>query len=248
MGKLTDKRVLITAGAQGIGKAISRGMLEAGAQVAVHYFNSSDAAEKLRAKYPGKVMIFRADLTNKTEAEKMVSDAAAALGGIDCLINNVGSLVQRVWTGDINQEIWQKVFDVNLSSMMWITQAAVPFLEQNKASSIVNLSSLAGRKGGHGGSLIYSIMKGGIITMTRALGTELGVRGIRVNAVAPGLICGTSFHDTHTTKASVEETINGIPLARAGTPEDVAKAVVFLASEYDGFINGAILDVNGGVY
>ncbi len=248
MGSLNNKRILITAGAQGIGEAITRKMLDAGAKVAIHYFSSTGTAEKLRNSYPGRVEIFKADLTNKKEAEKMVCNAAEALGGIDCLINNAGSLVQRVWTGGVTQEIWQKIFDINLSSMMWVTQAAVPFLEQNEASSIVNLSSLAGRKGGHGGSLIYSTMKGGIITMTRALGAELGHKGIRVNAVAPGLILGTSFHNTHTTKESAAETVQGIPLGRAGNADDVARAVQFLASEYDGFINGAILDINGGVY
>ncbi len=248
MGNLTNKRILVTAGAQGIGEAITRSMLAAGAKVAIHYFSSAETAKKLRDSNPGKVEIFKADLTNKEEAEQMICDAAKALGGIDCLINNAGSLVQRVWTGDITREIWQKIFDINLSSMMWVTQAAIPFLEQNEGSSIVNLSSLAGRKGGHSGSLIYSTMKGGIVTITKALGTELGPKGIRVNAVAPGLILGTSFHNTHTTQKSAETTIKGIPLGRAGNAEDVARAVRFLASEYDGFINGAILDINGGVY
>ena len=95
---------------------------------------------------------------------------------------------------------------------------------------------------------MYSTAKGAILTFTRALSAELGILGIRVNAVAPGLILGTSFHNTHTTKESADETIRGIPLARAGDVYDVARLVVFLAFEYDGFISGAMLDINGGVY
>jgi 3-oxoacyl-[acyl-carrier protein] reductase len=95
---------------------------------------------------------------------------------------------------------------------------------------------------------VYASAKGATITWTRALSAELGPKGVRVNCVAPGLILGTRFHDTHTTKESAAETVRGIPLGRAGSSEDVARSVVFLASEYDGFITGATLDINGGVY
>ena len=134
------------------------------------------------------------------------------------------------------------------SNIVPVTKAAVPALVQAGASSIVNIASLAGRKGGHGGSLVYSSAKGAMITWTRALAGELGPKGVRVNCVAPGLILGTRFHDTHTTKESADETVRGIPLGRGGTAEDIARPVVYLASEYDGFITGATLDINGGVY
>jgi 3-oxoacyl-[acyl-carrier protein] reductase len=133
-----------------------------------------------------------------------------------------------------------------------ITRAAAPHLaaaaKSGGGASIVNLSSLAGRKGGHPGSLAYSTAKGAVLTFTRALALELGPQGIRVNALAPGLILGTSFHTTHTTPEAARATIAGIPLARGGNADDVARAAVFLASEFDGFITGATLDINGGVY
>ncbi len=138
--------------------------------------------------------------------------------------------------------------DINLTSIMFVTRVAAPHLAKSEHSSIVNLASLAGRKGGHPGSLAYSTSKGAILTFTRALASELGAQGTRVNAVAPGLILGTSFHNTHTTKESAAATTAGIPIQRAGNAADVARAVLYLASEFDGFITGATLDINGGVY
>jgi len=168
---------------------------------------------------------------------------------VDILINNVGGIVGRKWLGEIDHQFWQKVIDVNLPTMLNVTQSALPFLrEATEGASIINLASLAGRAGGHSGSLVYSTTKGAVLTWTRSLAAELGELGIRVNAVSPGLILGTRFHNRHTTKESAEETIKAIPLGRAGTPEDVARAITFLAAEYDGFITGTTIDVNGGIY
>lgn len=190
-------------------------------------------------------------MTVEQEVERLVAEAAAGLGGLDVLVNNAGDLVGRRQLADIDADFWNRVLAINLTSLLAATRAAVPHLAKSGAAtgaSIVNLASLAGRKGGHGGSLAYATAKGAALTWTRALSAELGGQGIRVNAVASGLILGTSFHSTHTTRESANATIVGIPLGRAGTPEDVARAVAFLASEYDGFITGATLDINGGVY
>ena len=249
--KLKGKNVLITAGAQGIGESITRHFIDSGANVAIHYFSSTDTADQL-AKYATsngqKEITISGDLTKEVHAIAMVEKTIEALGGLDILINNAGSLVARKLLSEMETEFWHKVMDINLTSMMFVTRAASPYLAKNKNSSIVNLASLAGRKGGHPGSLAYSTSKGAILTFTRALSAELGPQGTRVNAVAPGLILGTSFHDTHTTKESAAATTAGIPILRAGNADDVARAVLYLASEYDGFIAGATLDINGGVY
>jgi 3-oxoacyl-[acyl-carrier protein] reductase len=249
--KLARKNILITAGAQGIGEAITRHFIDSGAHVAIHYFSSADTANELKAYAISngvKAVTISGDLTKEDDANALVEKTVEALGGLDILINNAGSLVARKLLNELEADFWHKVMDINMTSMQYVTRAAAPYLAKNKNSSIINLASLAGRKGGHPGSLVYATSKGAILTYTRALSTELGPEGIRVNAVAPGLILGTSFHNTHTTKESAAKTTAGIPIQRAGNADDVARAVLYLASEYDGFITGATLDINGGVY
>jgi 3-oxoacyl-[acyl-carrier protein] reductase len=251
MGSLTGKRALVTGGGQGLGRAVCEQLLNSGADVAIHYFSSETGARELKLlaeKAGRRAESFRADLTKDADAAALVENAAGFLGGLDILINNAGDLVERRSLEQVDREFWQHVMDVNVTSMMLVTRAATPWLAKAGQASIVNLSSLAGRRGGHPGSLAYSAAKGAVLTWTRALANELAPHGVRVNAVAPGLILGTRFHSTHTTPASAKATIQQIPLGRAGTPEDVARAVVFLASEYNGFITGATLDVNGGIY
>ncbi len=249
--KLIGKNVLVTAGAQGIGESITRHFIDSGANVAIHYFSSSDTANQLTEDATSKglkAIAIGGDLTKEEDATELVAKSVEALGGLDILINNAGSLVARKKLNEIETQFWNKVMDINLTSMLYVTQAAAPHLGKNEHSSIVNLASLAGRKGGHAGSLAYSTSKGAILTLTRALSAELGSQGTRVNAVAPGLILGTAFHNTHTTKESAAKTVTGIPIQRAGNAADVARAVLYLASEYDGFITGATLDINGGSY
>ncbi|MDI1251421.1 MAG: SDR family oxidoreductase [Lacunisphaera sp.] len=255
MSKLLGKRALVTAGAQGIGLAITRHLLAAGCDVFVHYRSSADAA---RAVEPEAQVLGRryahasADLTETADAERLVATAVKFLGGLDILINNAGSLIGRKSLAEADDAFWAETLSLNVGSVRRVTRATLPHLaaaaQTGGGASIVNLSSLAGRKGGHAGSLAYSTAKGAVLTFTRSLAGELGPQGIRVNALAPGLILGTSFHNTHTTADSAKATVAGIPLGRGGSADDVARAAVFLAGEYDGFITGATLDINGGVY
>ncbi|MBM3853000.1 MAG: SDR family oxidoreductase [Verrucomicrobia bacterium] len=255
MSRLLGKRALVTAGAQGIGLAISRHLLRAGCDLFVHYRSSSAAALALASEATAlgrSCGHAGADLTEALECNRLVAKAVAFLGGLDVLINNAGSLIARRSLAEADDEFWAETMSLNLGTVRRITRAAVPHLAASAraggGAAIVNLSSLAGRKGGHTGSLAYATAKGAVLTFTRALSTELAPQGIRVNAVAPGLILGTSFHNTHTTPESARATVAGIPLGRAGNADDVARATVFLAGEYDGFITGATLDINGGVY
>jgi len=251
MGTLKGKNAFITGTSQGIGLAIAETLINSGCNVCMHYFSSADEPRKLQkiAKgYNQKSICVQGDLTIELDVKKCVKEGVDFYGSFDILINNSGSLVKRSNILDITTEYWQTVLDINLKTMMLVTRELVPYLNQREGASIVNISSLAGRTGGHAGSLVYSTSKGAVLTWSRSLAKELAVCNIRVNAVAPGFIEGTKFHETQTTRESAMKTIASIPLGRSGNPYDVARAVAFLASEYDGFITGETIDINGGVY
>ena len=161
--KLIGKNVLITAGAQGIGESITRHFIDCGANVSIHYYSSGHNANQLKtyALEKGvKAIAVEGDLTKEKDAIALVEKTIEAFGGLDILINNAGGLVARKLLDELEFEFWNRVMDINLSSMMFVTKAASRYLIQNENSSIVNLSSLAGRKGGHAGSLAYATSKG----------------------------------------------------------------------------------------
>jgi 3-oxoacyl-[acyl-carrier protein] reductase len=253
--KLLGRRAFVTAGAQGIGLAISRALADQGCELFVHYHASADAARGLCAdvrRSGRRAACAAADLTTASECDRVVDEAVRFLGGLDVLVNNAGTLIARRTFAEADDRYWTAVMTLNLDSARWITRAAMPHLIEAGArhggASIVNLASLAGRHGGGPGAVAYATAKGAMLTWTRGLASELAGKGVRVNAVAPGLILGSAFHATHTPGEMQQRMVAGIPLGRAGTPEDVARAVAFLASEFDGFITGATLDINGGVY
>ena len=251
MGALKGKNALVTGTSQGIGAAIAKNLIEAGCNICMHYFRSSEEPERMKVdaiERGQNAACLQADLTNEDDVKRCINEAVEIFGTFDVLINNSGALVERRSISALDLAYWGKLIDINLTSMMLVTKELEPYLNKKDGSSIVNISSLAGRKGGHPGSLVYSTTKGAVLTWTRSLSAELAHLGIRVNTVAPGFIEGTSFHKTHTSPESALNTIAGIPLGRSGNPEDVARAVTFLASEYDGFITGETIDINGGVY
>lgn len=250
MSRLKSKKAIVTGGGQGLGRAIVEEFMRQGCDVAIHYHKSAEGSQQAKRGAPPGVRAecFAADLTEESAASALISQAVDFLGGLDILVNNSGDIIARRQLCEVDLDFWRRVMDVNVTSMMCVTRQALPYLKSSENSSVVNVASLAGRMGGHAGSLAYATAKGAVLTWTRSLAKELGPQGIRVNAVAPGLILGTAFHATHTTPQSASETVARIPLGRAGNPADVARAVAFLASEYDGFITGATLDINGGVF
>ena len=255
MSKLTGKRALVTAGAQGIGLAISRHLLAAGCDVFVHFHSSADGAKALEAeakKLGRRCASARADLTSTEGCNPLVAEAVKFLGGLDVLVNNAGSLVARKSLAEGEDDYWAEVMSLNVGSVRRVTRAATPHLvaaaKAGGGASIVVLSSLAARNGGSPNSIAYATAKGALLTFTRGLAKELGPQGVRVNALAPGLILGSNFHAAHTSPEAQRNIIASIPLGRAGDVDDVARAAVYLASEFDGFISGATLDINGGIY
>jgi 3-oxoacyl-[acyl-carrier protein] reductase len=251
MENLKGKTAIVTGTSQGIGAAISQVLIERGCNLCMHYYRSPEGPKRLKklAEEKGqKAIIIQADLTKQQGVMTCIQEAVDYFGSFDILVNNSGALVERRFVLKLDMDYWQKVIDINMTTMMLVTKEILPYMNRQNGSSIINIASLAGRKGGHPGSLVYSTTKGAVLAWTRSLSYELGPLGIRVNAVAPGFIEGTCFHKEHTSPESALKTIKEIPLGRSGNPEDVARTVAFLASEYNGFITGETIDINGGVY
>ncbi len=254
MNKLTNKKILVTGGATGIGLAVVRELAKHRAMIGIHYCRSVQAATELKSELAEAGVAaetFQADLTDPAQAKKLSEAFAKWAGGMDILINNAGDILGRKTLDQQNPEFVRRVMAVNLDSAVLVTQSALPYLKaagKTGGASIVNMSSLAARTGAGTGASVYSAAKAAVLTWTKAMARELAADGIRVNAVAPGLILETSFHETHTPKTVQAQIIDSIPLKRPGRPADVARAIAYLASEYDGFITGAVLDINGGVW
>jgi 3-oxoacyl-[acyl-carrier protein] reductase len=194
----------------------------------------------------GKAIAVRADVSKGLDAKRLVAETCKAFGDtIHILVNNAGGLVARKKMEEMDEAFWDSVIALNLKSVFVTTKAALPHFADGGA--IVNLSSLAARDGGGGGALAYSSAKGAVLTLTRGLSKELAPRRIRVNCVAPGMIA-TTFHDTFT-PAEVRKTVaSRTSVGREGSAEDVANAVVFLASDKSAYITGESIEINGGLY
>ena len=245
--RLAGKVAIVTGGAQGIGLATVRKFLDEGAAVAVCDVRRDaidTALESLGAN--GSASGYVVDVTRRDQIDVMVNAVKERYGRIDVLVNNAGiTLDARLQK--MRDDQFDKVIAVNLKGTYNCAQAVVDTMVEQGSGVILNASSVVGIYGNFG-QTNYAASKFGVIGFVKTWARELGPKGVRCNAVAPGLILGTRFHNTFTTKASAEETIKGIPLGRAGDADDVARAITFLASEYDGFISGATLDINGGIY
>ena len=244
---LTAQRAIVTGASTGIGRAIAIALARAGADVAIHYGSSrKEAEETARAveSHGRRAVLVQADFRDPTAAGKAVEAAVQALGApIDILVNNAGSLVGRSAVEEMDAELWQEVIALNLSSVFFVTKAALPHL--GDGARIVNVSSVAARHGGGPGAFAYAAAKGGVMTLTRGLAKELASRNIRVNAIAPGVI-ETPFHDKFSTPEQLETFRKGIPLGRLGTSEECAGAVLYLVSPLASYVTGQSIDINGG--
>lgn len=248
-GPLTGKTALVTGGAIGIGREIALELADAGADVAVTWFNhEAEGREVVGAvgqrgrRAAGRQL----DATDSDGTTAAVGELADALGGLDILINNSGGLLARQTIEGMSDDHWHRVIAVNLDSTFYCCRAALEHLRAE--GRIVNVSSLAGHNGGSNGSTAYATAKAALFGFTRGFAKELAPKRITVNAVAPGLILDTPFHETFTPEDAQERTIAQIPMARPGYPPDVASAVTWLCGEGAAWITGEIININGGQY
>ncbi len=246
---LKGKRVLVTGASTGIGAAVARGFAAAGARVAVHYHASASEAEAVVAEIGGaggSALALEADLGGRSGAAELVEEAAARLGGLDVLVNNAGALLRRAPLGEIDDALFDRVLDLNVRSVVMASQAAVPHLKKAGGGSIINTSSVAARNGGGPGSALYGGAKAFVSNVTRNMARELAPQGIRVNAVAPGVIM-TPFHERYSSPELLEQMRRSIPMGRIGKAEDCVGAYLFLASPaLSGYVTGQTIEVNGG--
>ncbi|MGW2094395.1 SDR family NAD(P)-dependent oxidoreductase [Promicromonospora sukumoe] len=248
---MTDARVLVTGAGHGIGRGIALGLAAAGADVVVHYGSSADAAAQTVADIEAlgrKAVAVRADVTVTQDVDRLVAESVAFLGGLDVVVCNAGHLIGRVPVAEMSDEHFASVVDVNLGATFRTCRAAIPHLLESDRPRIVALSSLAAHNGGGPGSVVYAAAKAGIRGFVKGLAKELGPQGVTVNAVAPGYIADTAFHGTFSTAEAQQKMVAGTPVGRPGTVDDVAAAVLYLASREASYITGTTLDVDGGTW
>jgi len=244
---LLGKAVLITGASTGIGAALARAFAAQGAKLALHYNSHEADARALAAELGTQPALVRGDLTKRGEARRVVDDAAAALGGLDVLINNAGGIGERRPITEVDDALFDFVYDLNVRSLLAATQAAIPHFEKRGGGNIVNVGSIAGIDGGGAGASVYSSAKAAVHNLTRHTARDLAKKNIRVNTVAPGAIA-TPFH-AKTPKERLDAMRNAAPMGRIGEPQDCVGAFLFLASnELSGYITGNIVHVNGGMF
>ena len=249
MTELSNRIALVTGGASGIGRASSLALARAGADIAFTYFTAADEARSLGAKIEKggrRALAFKADMTDQATVERVVAETEEKLGPIDILFSNAGGILKRVRSVEATLDLWNEVFAINVTSTFLACQAVLKRMETRKRGAIITMSSLAAFSGGGPGATHYAASKGAIVTYTRGLAREVGHLGIRVNGVAPGLIGDTRFHEVFNTPQGRANAVAGTPLGREGTPDDVAEAVVWLASDRSSFITGETIQINGG--
>ncbi len=245
---LAGKPVLITGASTGIGAALARAFAAVGSKIIVHYNSSAEAADALAAEITeagGTVKTVKGDFSKSDDIRRVVEEAASFFGGLYGLINNAGAMVKRVPYEEATDEDYDAVMDLNARSVITATRAAIPHMKAS-GGFIINTSSIAGRNGASAGAGLYGSCKAFVSNVTRGMAKEFIGYGIRVNAVAPGVI-HTPFQDRYALPGQLDSAPSIIPQGRVGYAEDCVGAYLFLASEtLSGYVIGQVIEVNGG--
>lgn len=247
--KLKDKVAIVSGGSRDIGRAISVKLAREGAKVAVNFFDVEEDADEtlaiIAAEGKGNAIKVGGDMTKAADVAAVVAATREAFGDeIHILANVVGGLVARKTLDEMDEEFFNFLMQLNMTSTFLMTKAVVPHMPSG--SAIVNFASLAGRDGGGPGASAYATSKGAVMTWTRAMAKELGPKGIRVNALCPGVI-STKFHDDFSKDEVRKNIANATPLRREGRAEETADTVAYLVSDEASFLTGVNLDINGGL-
>ncbi len=245
-GLLAGKRVLLTGGSRGIGKAMVEAFVAQGARVLFTYRSSAEAAKALESQLggPSVAMAVQSDAASYDQAEKLVQRALEEMGGIDVLVNNAG-ITKDALLLRMTEEQWDAVLQTNLKSVFNLTRHAVRPMMKQRNGVIINISSVVGLFG-NAGQANYAASKAGIIGFTKSVAKELGSRNVRCNAIAPGFV--QTEMTEQLPKETVEQFLNNVPLRRFAAPEEIADVAVFLASDMARYITGQVLSVCGGLY
>ena len=244
---LAGKVALVTGASRGIGKSVAEIFAEHGASVAVNYVHDAASAANVVESVErrgGKALAIQADVSKVADAETLVKKTVEHFGRIDFLVCNAG-----IWNGDavesISEELWDKTIEINLKGTWTVCRAAVPFMKQQEFGRIVIVSSTAGQRGEANVSN-YAASKGGQISFTKSLASELAAFGINVNSVAPGWVETDMNDGVFDDKSRLDSILKTIPLTKIGSPEEIAGPIVFLCSSWATYITGEVLNVNGG--
>jgi 3-oxoacyl-[acyl-carrier protein] reductase len=248
---ISGKVALVTGGGRDIGQAISLELARNGADVVVNYHGSEEAAastvEQIQALGRRAVAV-RADVTRKAEIDRLVAEALRFGGGrVDVLVNNAGGLVRRALLGQLTEELIDEVLRLNFTAVVLMCQAVIPHMVARGGGRVINISSIAGHNGGAATTPHYGPAKAAVSNLARSLTKEFAGQGVTINSVAPGVIAN-HFHEVHTPPEAFAAMVKGIPIGRAGSNDDVAGVVAFLASPAASYITGEVIHVNGGLY
>jgi len=246
--KLEGKVAIITGSSQGIGSGIALKFAEEGADIVVNYRQKNNMAEAVAEKIRRlgcRALTIKADVSQKSDVERMVQTALDKFGKIDILVNNAGIFIGGK-IADLKEEIWDRVMDVNLKGVFLCCQAVGSYMIANKVKgSIINIASISGKLPELDGNA-YSPSKAGVISFSALLAVEWARCGIRVNSLSPGPVMTPLQQEIYSTPALLEARNRGIPMKRHGQPEEIGKAAVFLASDDSSFVTGENLSVDGG--
>jgi 3-oxoacyl-[acyl-carrier protein] reductase len=245
---MTSSFYLVTGASSGIGAATAVMLAEKDVTVGIHYHQSVESAQKVASAVLAKgarPVLLQADLSSEAGCHSLIDQLAKETDALDVLVNNAGTLIKRYSVSELDWQLMEQMFRLNVFAVLLLSSLAIPFLSRSKRDPcIINVSSI-GMRTGSPSSTIYGASKGAIDTFTRGLAKELAPQGIRVNAVAPG-VTETPLHERLSTTEQMLAWKNNTPLGRHGKPEDIAHAIQFLRQNT--FITGETIDVNGGLF